>query len=418
MSGNDDALAGFNVKRLGLAVSGGADSSALAALAAERRAGSGLYTCVVHCSHGRSYGETKADANAVRALADRLRLPFFELPLSIRRRRGESPEMAARRFRLAALRRFSREHELDAVATGHHADDVAETLLLRLVRGGGATGLSGLRPRSENDGLVLVRPLLGFTHAELCAILEERGIAWREDPTNSDERILRNRIRRTVIPWLERNLDPALRRHLAQSADILRADDAALETAAEALVYRITDADGQLVGAPLQDAPLALRRRAARRFLRAHDLPDGFRETEDFLARAAAGTRGESFPSEFSFVITPIRGIVPGTRGIGILPSVCSVSAAAIAGRTLELRARRDGDRITPLGFPHARKLKDVFIDAKVPPIIRDTLPILADAKTGEILWVPGYRIAASVAVPDENALSYKLTLTYRPARG
>ena len=76
---------------------------------------------------------------------------------------------------------------------------------------------------------------------------------------------------------------------------------------------------------------------------------------------------------------------------------------------------RRDGDRIEPTGLGHAKRLKRIFIDEKVPPEIRDSLPVLADAVTGEVLWVPGYRVAKSVAVPDENARSYKLTLT-RPS--
>lgn len=404
---------GFDAKRLGLAVSGGADSSALAVLAAASR--HGLYTCVIHASHGRAYGESPDDTKAVKALAERLRLPFFELPLRFRKRRGESPEMAARRARMDAFRRIASELSLDAIATGHHADDVAETLLLRLVRGGGATGLSGLRPRSELPDLVIVRPLLGLTHDELKGILRKRGIAWREDPTNTDESIRRNLMRRTVIPWLEKHVDPAIRRHLAQSAEILREDDAVLDDEATALLYRITDADGQLVPAPLLSAPKALQRRAARLFLRNAGRPDGMRETEAFLAKAAREASRIDVPDEYAFVVTPLRGIVPGSRGIGVLPSVCSVSAAALAGRTLELRPRRDGDRITPVGFDHAKKLKRIFIDEKVPPELRDTLPVLADADTGEVLWVPGYRVAKSVAVPDDDARSYKLTLA-RPS--
>ena len=404
---------GFDAKRLGLAVSGGADSSALAVLAAEARRGK--YTCVIHASHGRAYGESPEDTEAVRALATRLGLPFVEIPLRFRRRKGESPEMAARRARMDAFRDISEKLSLDAIATGHHADDVAETLLLRLVRGGGATGLSGLRPRSELPGLVLVRPLLDRTHEELKAVLRKRGIAWREDPTNTDESIRRNQMRRTVIPWLEKNVDPAIRRHLSQSAEILREDDSTLDAEATSLLYRITDADGRLVPEPLLRAPKSLRRRAARMFLRNSGKPDGMRETEQFLAKAEREASRVDIPKEFSFVVTPLRGIVPGSKGIGVLPAVCSVSAAALAGRTLELRPRREGDRIEPVGFNHAKKLKRVFIDEKVPPELRDALPILADAKTGEVLWVPGYRVAKSVAVQDDNARSYKLTLT-RPS--
>lgn len=402
-----------DIARLGLAVSGGADSTALAVMMAAARRGKGLFTCIVRCDHGAAFGEGRGSGDTVRALALRLGLPLFELPLRVRARRGESPEMAARRVRLEALRSFSRREGLDAVATGHHADDVAETLLMRLMRGGGATGLSGLRPESRLPGLRLVRPLLGFTHAELVDVLRRDGVAWREDPTNTDEAIARNRIRRRLIPWLERNFDPAVRAHLARSAELLREDDAALEAEAEALRWRMTDADGEIVPAALAGRPAAIRRRAALAHLRAKGRAGSFREAEELLAAAdAAMTAADAPPADFTLAVSPCAGVVPGTLGIGKLPATCSVSAAALAGRKLELRAWRPGDRIAPIGFTHSRKLQDVFVDAKTPRAWREALPLLVDARTGEILWVPGYRIARSVAVESASAPSYKLVLS------
>jgi len=161
---------------------------------------------------------------------------------------------------------------------------------------------------------VLVRPLLDYTHEDLKGILRRHGVTWREDPTNTDESIRRNKMRRTVIPWLERNLDPAIRRHLAQSAEILREDDAALDGEATALLYRITDDDGRLVPEPLLTAHHAIRRRAVRMFLRNAGRPDGFLDTEKFLARAEREAKRVEVPDEYSFVVTPLRGIVPGSK--------------------------------------------------------------------------------------------------------
>ena len=402
-----------DIARLGLAVSGGADSTALATIMASIRRRKGLFTCIVRCDHGAAFGEGPGSGDTVRALARRLGLPLFEIPLAVRRRRGESPEMAARRMRLDAFRALAEREKLDAVATGHHADDVAETLVLRLMRGGGARGLSGLRPDSRLPGLRLVRPLIGFTHSELVDYLRSRGIAWREDPSNCDESIARNRIRRLVIPWLERNFDPAIRAHLAQSAELLREDDAALDNEAEKLRWRMTGADGELVPSALAGRPKAVRRRAAVLFLNAAGRTAGFREVEAFLAAAeATADAPEAPPASFTLNVSPCVGIVPGTVGIGKLPADCSISAAAVAGRTLEIRPRRPGDRIAPVGFAHSRKLQDVFVDAKTPRAWRDALPVLADAATGEVVWVPGYRIARSVAVPSDTAPSYKLVLS------
>ena len=105
-------------------------------------------------------------------------------------------------------------------------------------------------------------------------------------------------------------------------------------------------------------------------------------------------------------------------EAIGQLPATCELSRAVLAGRTLELRTWHSGDRIAPVGLDgHSRKLQDVFVTAKVPPAVRATLPLLADATTGEILWVPGYRVAASVAVASPDSPSWRLTLATESVR-
>ena len=97
---------------------------------------------------------------------------------------------------------------------------------------------------------------------------------------------------------------------------------------------------------------------------------------------------------------------------MNVMPSTCEMSRAALAGRTLELRRWRAGDRIAPTGLNgHSRKLQDVFVTAKVPPSVRADLPLICDAATGEVLWVPGYRIAQSVAVESTAAPSWRFTL-------
>ena len=98
--------------------------------------------------------------------------------------------------------------------------------------------------------------------------------------------------------------------------------------------------------------------------------------------------------------------------GRAALPAACELSRAALAGRTLEVRPWRAGDRIAPTGLNgHSRKLQDVFVTAKVPPSVRADLPLICDAATGEVLWVPGYRIAQSVAVESRSSPSWRFTL-------
>jgi len=184
------------------ACSGGGDSVALLALLAAWAAPRGLPVVAAHVAHGLRGEAGERDALLAAQLAAALDVSFALRPVDVRglRRRGESLEAAARRERYAALLSLAAEIGPGTrVATGHTADDQAETVLLNLHRHAGRTrgGIRALRA----DGVV--RPLLAFTRAELRAFLSTRGIAWREDETNENEALLRNRIRRREIPALE-----------------------------------------------------------------------------------------------------------------------------------------------------------------------------------------------------------------------
>ena len=361
---------------IGLAVSGGADSTALLAALADLRETMGFEAVVLHVDHGLR-PDSHDDARFVEALAARFGLPCRTLRARIRRRPRESLEMAARRTRLAFFARMTRELGLDAIATGHHADDVAETFIMRMARGAGPEGLAGLKPVSHVDGITFIRPLLGLRDSDLRAYLRRRGLTWREDSTNADTSILRNKVRHVILPFLREHLDPHITEHLCKSAAILRGDLSLGEAALSPL---------PLVGPA---------RRAGR----------------------SGGRFGEAaLPQErprYHLTIAPTTGYTPRAEAVGALPAACEMSRAALAGRTLELRRWRAGDRIAPTGLHgHSRKLQDVFVTAKVPPALRADLPLICDAATGEVLWVPGYRIAQSVAVESPTAPSWRFTLT------
>ena len=197
--------------RIGLAVSGGSDSVALAFLLTKggKKRNAAERFVILHVDHGLRK-ESKEEYRFVRALAKRLGVPFKGAHAKVARRRGESQEMAARRVRLAFFARCMKSLALDAIATGHQADDMAETFLMKLRR----ASLCGLRETSEVDGIRFVRPLLGCRDAELKAYLRKYGETWREDASNDDVTIERNRVRHEVIPFLERTLDPHLVEHL------------------------------------------------------------------------------------------------------------------------------------------------------------------------------------------------------------
>ena len=348
-------------RQIGLAVSGGADSVALLALMADLMDTHGFDAVVLHVDHGLR-PDSADDARFVESLAARYGLPFHVLRTRVRRRRGESVEMAARRVRLDFFARMTVRLGLDAIATGHHADDVAETFLLRLARGSGPDGLAGLKPVSHVDGVTFIRPLLNVRDADLRRFLVARGLAWREDSTNADTSIPRNNVRHVIIPFLREHLDPHITEHICKSAAILRGD-----------LHREQQANGG-----------------------SQDIQEN-QNTQDY---------------QLTLAICASKGYCRRTEAIGQLPAACELDRKALAGRTLELRTWRPGDRIAPVGLAgHSRKLQDVFVTAKVPPAVRAALPLLADAATGEVLWVPGYRVAASVAVASSESPSWRFAL-------
>ena len=197
--------------RIGLAVSGGSDSIALAFLLTKggKKRNAAKRFVILHVDHGIRK-ESKAEYRFVRDLAKRLGIPFKGLHAKVAKRVGESIEMAARRVRLEFFAKCMESLKLDAIATGHHMDDVAETFLMKLRR----ASLSGIRITSEVGCIKFVRPLLGCRDAELKAYLEKYGETWCEDASNDDISIERNKVRHKVLPFLEKTLDKNIVEHL------------------------------------------------------------------------------------------------------------------------------------------------------------------------------------------------------------
>ena len=208
--------------RIGLAVSGGSDSVALAFLLTKggKKKNAAERFVILHVDHGLRR-ESKEEYRFVRALARRLGVAFKGCHATVVPARGESLEMAARRVRLAFFSTCVRTLKLDAIATGHHMDDVAETFLMRIRRASGPEGLAGIKERTQVGAITFVRPLLGCRDAELKDYLRKYGETWREDASNDDTSIERNKVRHRVIPFLEQNLDPNLVPHIAKITRLL-----------------------------------------------------------------------------------------------------------------------------------------------------------------------------------------------------
>jgi tRNA(Ile)-lysidine synthase len=221
-----------------VAVSGGIDSVALAHALHEVSHATGLKLSIGHVNHGLRGAESDADEAAVAALAAGLGVParFARVDPVAARSPGPSRDRptlqeAARTLRYAALHRIAEEMAAACIATAHTADDQAETVLLRLLRGTGPDGLAGIPERSP-DGRI-VRPLLRTTRSEVELFAAQRALVWREDASNASEVYARNRLRRDWLPGLARAFNPQLLRALAGLAEAQRKDSEWIESQVE-----------------------------------------------------------------------------------------------------------------------------------------------------------------------------------------
>ncbi len=250
------------VTRLGVGVSGGADSLALLYLLAGRPAMRPAWAPAIVAFHV-NHGLRGADADADEVLACHL-ARTFEVPVRVcrldpeqiraRARKEGSLEDAAREARLAALRDLARRADCQAVALAHHQDDLAETFLMRLLRGSGLRGLGGFAPEAEIHGLRLVRPLISWARSDLQQILRWAGLTWNEDTMNADPTFLRCRVRHEILPCLERHTDhPPAARMLAQTARRLERENRALNAYVEHLyrTHLVERTDPRRLGLPV-----------------------------------------------------------------------------------------------------------------------------------------------------------------------
>ena len=425
--------------RVFAALSGGADSVALTLLLHEiAPAGGFVLAGVVHLNH-RLREAAAGDERFCRELAARLALPIEVKQADVRglaEREGISIEAAGHRARYALFERVAGRERDARVATAHTRDDQAETYLMRLIRGAGPAGLAGIRPRSGR----VVRPLLQVSRRELRAYLAARGQPFREDETNRDPAVTRNRVRHELIPFLEARFSPSVVDALASGAAIARADAEWIEAAVDAAASTVLTAGAEeaRVDAPaLRRQPPALARRLARRALEHGGRRRvGFDHVERFLALAGAagsGGGGADFPGcrverrGPLLVVRPARPRgaprraaepfryelrVPGRVRVPEAGLEISAEAAADApsgrlaarGDTVAVAARnlspplvvrgwRPGDVLRPLGLRGRKKLQDLFVDRKVARGSRHRVPLVAD-RGGGIVWVVGHTVA------------------------
>jgi tRNA(Ile)-lysidine synthase len=423
--------------KVGVAVSGGADSVCLLHVLMELAPRWALRLRVLHLDHRLRGEESREDAVFVREMAVRLGLEADIEETDVGRLRAESGgnlEEAARAARREFFLKCLNAGLVDRVALGHTRSDQAETVLFRLLRGCGTRGLAGILPVTSER---FVRPLLGVDRAETEQYLRSRGIPWREDSSNSDPAYARNRIRHELLPALERDWNPSLSGTLAHMATLARDEEeywdeeidrlAKLHFAREAgavllraeilrtmarpvarrLVRRaIEDARGDLRCVEFGHVEAVLSMASEREGHGRIQIP-GLDVCRSFdwirLARADQRSRvGGSYR-----VPLPVPGTVgiPGTSSLLVLevregPSASNerdywLDEGRVAG-PLELRNWRPGDKYQPLGYAHAEKVRLLFQKHKIPLWERRKWPVIISGKT--ILWARRFGPAAEYA--------------------
>ena len=448
---------GSGSRHLVVAVSGGLDSMVLLQALHRLRRKFPWDLTVAHAHHGLRGAEADADADWVHAQATLLGIPCVMEALPVRaaaKASRESIEMAARRLRHAFLARTALRLGASDVVLAHHAGDQAELLLMRLLRGAGSEGLAGMRecsPSPADRRVTLLRPLLAFDRADLERFACAHGIRHREDASNRDLSIPRNRIRHQLIPdWIAHH-SPALPRVLARVADIAAQDADYLREQARRWIASERPQPWVSLHVALQRAILRLQQiklgRSAEfgtieRLRRArnatavgmvdaggakapprlrpsnrptHEPPRPGPKSETTQTNQAAREprrQIQSPPSQTTpSVPTPetdaVRVTFRGTRGNAALPDGSRLQwkrlrrplphgtgweqfDADTLPVSVQLRHRRPGDRFQPLGQPQAARLQNLFINRRVPATERANRWVM-QLDGGSLAWVEGF---------------------------
>ncbi|CAN5656264.1 tRNA lysidine(34) synthetase TilS [soil metagenome] len=421
---------GMDLSRPLTMVSGGPDSVALLRVLVEL----GVEPVVVHLDHGLRGQESREDAEFVEDLCRSLGVPCEVRRLELEGSRNFQERSRIERYRIAE--ELADELRLNCIATGHTADDVAETVLMNLARGAGLRGLTGIPPVRGR----VVRPLIEVPRTGVLEYLELLAQTYRTDPTNLTGKYARNRMRREVLPVLE-DLYAGARKNAVRTAALLRDDLAALESIAGRLVYlrgneTFMDIDELLA------CPPAIRRYAVRGAY--SQLMPGTRGLENVHVESVLGLLNEG---EGTRTLNLPGGIVAAGRANGELvfyrdreiekegleiqvgrvsfggfeveasesveldpieaarPEVAFLDAARGPYR---VRMPRDGDIIRPLGLGGSKKVSRAMMDRGVPKDLRRRTPILVDA-VGAVAWIPYGEISEEHKVGGDTEKILKL---------
>ena len=415
-------------------LSGGPDSICLLYALHKMKDALKLNITALYIDHGLRPAETGSEIEFCKDICRKLNLPFMQKSIDVKSWAKEQKlnlQDAARQLRYRIFNETSYEINARKIALGHTADDQAETLIMRLLRGSGPAGLSGIPPVRGN----IIRPLIDIRRGEIEKFLDAEKIAYIIDSSNLKKDYLRNRIRLSFIPMLK-EINPDVIETLSKTAAIFRDEERYFETIVTKtlmkLITRKTDLRIELFLSPFEIMDKVIMRRVLRRAINETKSLRGisFTHIEDIIDLIKRGDAGDRLylpggiraikkystfilTSEAPVQLVPSTLTVPGETilkeaGVLIKASLIEdqVSEAIIQKPglwttfgifdvdkldfPLLVRHRTDGDFFYPFGFGRKKKIQDFFVDQKVPRDERDRVPLIISAN--DIIWVAGYR--------------------------
>ncbi|MCF6094686.1 tRNA lysidine(34) synthetase TilS [Microaerobacter geothermalis] len=426
-------------------VSGGPDSVALLHLLFQLSKRYPMGLVAAHLNHSFRGEEADEDACYVKQLSDQLHLPSvikkMDVPLFMEKT-GLGPQEAARKLRYQFFLETARAWNAKKIALGHHADDQVETILMRLIRGTGSGGIQGIpERRSLGDDVEVIRPLLSVWKNDLEAYCEIHQLHPRLDKSNLKSKYTRNKIRLEVIPLLE-SINPKVKENILHFQQQIKDDHAYIEKESKKILLSVSQHGGTnqntgnrwVIKRSLKNYPVTLQRRviklilnylfrgkteisyvhieSVQHFIKENQssgeihLPMGLtvkREYDKviFFYDNGISARSETFQEELRI---PGKTYIPQINctfncylhgeNLGIIassPNRAVFDYEQLIGNRLWVRSRLPGDLMNPLGMKGRKKLKNIFIDEKIPKEQREKIPVVVDEK-GQILWVAGVK--------------------------
>lgn len=434
-----EALSVTTQERILVAVSGGPDSMVLLHLLWRFNA---KKIGVFHLNHG--FRETAfQDAEFVQEYAEALGVPVqiesYDIT-SFLSLSGESKQQGARKIRYQLLKNYAEANGYHRIALGHHGDDQAETVLMRILRGAGLHGLGGIPPQRGP----FIRPLLNVYKKEILQYCQDFDLPYVVDESNLEPVYLRNKIRQELLPLLAAEYNPEIMAQLVQISDLAREDELELQTKAEDVARKYLKwRRGQVIfpRKVFEKLSVAMQRRVLRILLRAYRgnlLQISFHHIETWRSRLQERSSfrlslpqiwvsanaeyifvGDYVEKEWSSTVLPLPGEVQAgylTVTAEILPreglelnvansELFDLDALSLP---LQIRPRQKGDRMTPFGGAGTKKVKDLLIDEHVPVQQRDLLPLVCDQQ--DILWIPTVRRSAKGALSQSTTRVLRLS--------